>query len=76
MGGRETQGEDAVEQGLRIHFVSKHETPPETRHALSLQQLRALVQPAFVFDENVPAKIPVQTPLRQAKPPIHVRLQP
>ena len=41
--------------------------PPETRHALSLQQPRAVVQPAFVFDENVPAKISVQTPRRQAK---------
>ena len=41
--------------------------PPETRHALSLQELRAFVQPAFVFDENVPVKIPVQTPRRQAK---------
>ena len=39
--------------------------PPGTRHALSLQELRAFVQPAFVFDENVPVKIPVQTPRRQ-----------
>jgi len=43
--------------------------PQETRHALSLQQLCVFIQPAFVFDENVPAKIPVQTPRCQAKTP-------
>ena len=46
-----------------MHSFPSMKLPPETRHALSLQQLRAFVQPVFVFDENVPAKIPVQTPL-------------